>query len=46
MSNNEKELSDRKFQILQSRLRDHDKSHSVAYALWFFLGYISFISGK
>lgn len=35
----EKELSDREYQMLESKMREHDKSHGVAYLLWFFLGY-------
>lgn len=39
MSYLEKELSDREYQMLESKMREHDKSHGVAYLLWFFLGY-------
>lgn len=36
----EKELSDREFAILQSELSQHRKSTVLAYLLWFFLGWI------
>lgn len=38
MALSEKELTDREYQMLESRLKDYDKSHGLAYVLWFFLG--------
>lgn len=38
MTISEKDLSDREYQMLESRMRDYDKSHGLAYVLWFFLG--------
>lgn len=40
MHYSEKDLTDREYQMLQSELRNYDRSHGVAYLLWFFLGVI------
>lgn len=38
MTITEKELSDREYQMLQAKLQEYNRSHGVAYLLWFFLG--------
>lgn len=39
MALSEKDLSDREFQMMQSRLEDYNKSHLLSYLMFFFFGF-------